>query len=102
LRHSDTDWRDTPRLSAMTALEYPSAAHSNALARTTSRHGLEYAAARRRNSRSCSAVSSIPYGLDLAIASQVAHRPPDSCLQTPDNSGRAHNHEPILSRRAPP
>jgi len=47
LRHVDTDVREHPNRSAISVFASPSAANRIAFARTTSRYGPEYAAARR-------------------------------------------------------
>jgi hypothetical protein len=54
-------------------LDIPSAAYKIALARTTSRCGPEYAAARRSSSRRCSSLKTTSYGDLPAIAHKIRH-----------------------------
>jgi hypothetical protein len=56
----------------------PSAASRIALARTTSRNGPEYAAARRSSSRRCSSVNTTRCGEVCAINTEIRHRRYDS------------------------
>jgi len=71
LRHVDTDVREHPNRSAISVFASPSAANKIAFARTTSRYGPEYAAARRSSSRRCSS-------LKTTVCGDFCGMPPDS------------------------
>jgi hypothetical protein len=71
IRHVETDGREHPNRSAISVFDSPSAANKIAFARTTSRYGPEYAAARRSSACRCSP-------LNTTVCGDFCGMPPDS------------------------
>jgi hypothetical protein len=69
----------------MSVLDIPSAAYRIAFARTTSRCGPEYAAARRSSSRRCSSLKTTAYG-DLPAIAHKLRRPGGHSFKHPPNT----------------
>jgi len=78
LRHVETAWRDCPNPPAISELYNPSAANKIAFARTTSRYGPAYAAARRSSSRRCSSLKTTRCGDLCAINTNTRRQRYDS------------------------